>query len=82
MVSGRQFAIALKTALEINGKGSRLYADAMANALAVHLLSQYSAHRQSIKNYAGRLSEQKTRTACIAANSIRQGLVLQPVTNQ
>jgi AraC family transcriptional regulator len=37
-----QIAIALKTSLEVNGTASKLYADTMANALAVHLLTRYS----------------------------------------
>jgi AraC family transcriptional regulator len=56
-----QIAIALKTALEIDETGSRLYADAMANALAVHLLSRYSAHKPTIQHYSGGLSEQKLK---------------------
>ena len=41
----QQIALALKSALE-NGFGSRLYADSMANALAVHLLSRYSTSKE------------------------------------
>jgi len=56
-----QIAIALKTALEIDGTGSKLYADAMANALAVHLLFRYSTRKPAIQHDSGRLSEQKLR---------------------
>lgn len=53
----QQIALALKSALETN-VGSRLYADMMANALAVHLLSRYSTREQTIQCYAGGLSKQ------------------------
>lgn len=45
----KQIALALKNVLETDGVGSRLYADSMANALAVHLLSQYSNRSRQIK---------------------------------
>lgn len=51
----QQIGLALKHALE-NGLGSRLYADSMANALAVHLLSRYSTRKQAIQYYEGGLS--------------------------
>jgi AraC family transcriptional regulator len=38
----QQIGFALKTSLEIDGDYSNLYADTMAHALAVHLLSRYS----------------------------------------
>jgi AraC family transcriptional regulator len=52
-----QIAIALKTSLELDSTASKLYADAMANALAVHLLVQYSTYRTSVAKPSGRLSE-------------------------
>jgi AraC family transcriptional regulator len=52
-----QIAIALKTALEMDGVASKLYADAMANALAVHLLTRYSTHRAPLSKPSGGLSE-------------------------
>jgi AraC family transcriptional regulator len=45
-----QIAIALKTALQIDGTMSKLYADTMANTLAVHLLSRYSTHKQALSH--------------------------------
>ncbi len=45
----KQIALALKTTLESDGVGSRLYADSMANALAVHLLSRYSNRSRPIQ---------------------------------
>jgi AraC family transcriptional regulator len=50
--------LALKSALEIDGLGSRLYAESMANALAVHLLSRYSTRKRVIRHYKGGLSQQ------------------------
>lgn len=43
--------LALKTALETDGAGSRLYADSMANALAVHLVSRYSTRERAIQDF-------------------------------
>lgn len=56
-----QMAIALKTSLEIDGTSSKLYADAMANALAVHLLSRYSMHKPSLPEASGGLSEKQLK---------------------
>ena len=56
-----QIAIALKTALEIDGTSSKLYADAMANALAVHLLSRYSTSKPSLPQPSGGLSEKQLK---------------------
>jgi AraC family transcriptional regulator len=49
----QQIGFALKTSLEIDGKSSRLYADAIAHALVVHLLARYSTHSRQIKSSAG-----------------------------
>jgi AraC family transcriptional regulator len=55
----QQIALALKTTLETDGFGSRLYADSMANALAVHLLSLYSNRSRQIKVSSSKLSAQQ-----------------------
>lgn len=55
----KQIALALKTTLETDGMGSHLYADSMANALAVHLLSRYSNHSRQIPSSNGKLSQQQ-----------------------
>lgn len=52
-----QLAIALKNSLETDGTSSKIYADAMTNALAVHLLTHYSTHRPTLPQPAGGLSE-------------------------
>jgi AraC family transcriptional regulator len=51
-----QIAIALKTSLAIDGTSSKLYADTMAHALAVHLLTRYSSHRPALPQNVHRLS--------------------------
>jgi AraC family transcriptional regulator len=56
-----QIAIALKTALEVDGTSSKLYADAMANALVVHLLSRYSTSKPSLPQPSGGLSEKQLK---------------------
>lgn len=54
-----QIAVALKTALKNDGVSTKLYGDAMATALAAHLLTQYSSRQITVKSYSGGLSEQK-----------------------
>jgi AraC family transcriptional regulator len=54
-----QIGIALRTALETDGLATKLYADVMANALAVHLVSHYSNRKLKVKSYSGGLSQQK-----------------------
>jgi AraC family transcriptional regulator len=49
----QQIGFALKTSLETNGTSSRLYADAIAHALVVHLLARYSTQSRPIKPIAG-----------------------------
>jgi AraC family transcriptional regulator len=43
-----QLGLALKSELESDGAGSRLYAETMTNALAVHLLRHYSLQKPTI----------------------------------
>ncbi len=54
-----QLGLRLKAELESGGLGSRLYAEAIANLLAVHLLQQYSAQKLTIKDYTGGLPKYK-----------------------
>lgn len=49
----QQIGFALKMSLEIDGKSSCLYADAIAHALVVHLLARYSTHSRQIKSIVG-----------------------------
>ncbi|AFY53326.1 DNA-binding domain-containing protein, AraC-type [Rivularia sp. PCC 7116] len=53
--------LALKNAIEANGLGSRLYADSMANALGIHLLSRYSTQKSNVKQHKGGLSKQQLK---------------------
>jgi AraC family transcriptional regulator len=57
----QQIGFALKTSLEIDGTSSRLYADAIAHALVVHLLARYSTHSQQIKSIAGGFTQTQWR---------------------
>ncbi|MBD1840044.1 helix-turn-helix transcriptional regulator [Coleofasciculus sp. FACHB-64] len=59
----QQIGLALKTELEIDGLSDRLYAESMANALAVHLLRHYSTRRREIRSYSGRLPSHKLQQA-------------------
>lgn len=56
-----QIGLALKTALENQGNGSRLYAESMVNALIIHLLQHYSAQPPSLRDYYGGLPKHKFR---------------------
>lgn len=49
----QQIGFALKTSLEIDGKNSSLYGDAIAHALVVHLLARYSTHSRQLEPIAG-----------------------------
>ena len=54
-----QIALKLKTEVESGGLGSRLYADAIANLLSVHLLQHYSIQKPQIHNYTNGLPKYK-----------------------
>lgn len=51
-----QIGLGLKADLESQRPGGRLYAETMANALAVHILRNYSAHSHQSVRYLGGLS--------------------------
>jgi AraC family transcriptional regulator len=51
-----QFNLALKVDLETGASGSRLYTDAISNALLMHLFQFYSAHK-NILEYSGKLTK-------------------------
>jgi len=59
----QQIGLALKAELELNGLSDRLYAESMANALAVHLLRHYSNGRREIRACSGRLPDHKVQQA-------------------
>ncbi|MBV8882508.1 MAG: helix-turn-helix transcriptional regulator [Chroococcidiopsidaceae cyanobacterium CP_BM_RX_35] len=56
-----QIGIALKSALEQQGAGSRLYAESMANALSMHLLQHYSAQPPQLRECVEGLPKHKFR---------------------
>ena len=57
----QQIGIALKAELESNKIGSQLYAQTMANALAVHLLQHYSIQGERTIDCKGGLPQHKLR---------------------
>ncbi|MEO1377675.1 MAG: AraC family transcriptional regulator, partial [Cyanobacteria bacterium J06635_10] len=52
-----QIGLAIKNVLENSPSASRLYAETMVNALAVHLLQSYSARKPNLKEYKNGLSK-------------------------
>ncbi len=58
-----QIAIALKTELEMNGSGSKLYAESAATFLAVHLVQHYSTLKPCCQRQEGGLSHCKLKQA-------------------
>jgi AraC family transcriptional regulator len=58
-----QLALALKSSLEEDGVGSRLYADSMATAMSAHLLRYYATRNHRFTEYEDGLSQQKLRQA-------------------
>ena len=72
-----QMGLALKVELEAGGADSRLYAESMATALAVHLLRRYSLRKQEIKDYTGGLPKYRLRQAIAYINEhLDQNLTL------
>lgn len=78
-----QIAIALKAALELEGAASKLYADSMANALAVHLLTRYSTQRSLLSPQPARgLSGTQLRQVLdYIHNSLEQDVSLNELAN-
>lgn len=56
-----QIGLVLQAELQSQGSSSRLYAETMTNALAVHLLRHYTTQRYSTPAYAGGLSPHRLR---------------------
>ncbi len=54
-----QLGLTLKAELVVNGLGSKLYAETIANLLIVHLLQHYSTKKPVIKDYTGGLPKYK-----------------------
>ncbi|MCA1994386.1 MAG: AraC family transcriptional regulator [Coleofasciculus sp. S288] len=55
--------LALKTALEVNGAGSCIYAESLATALSVHLLRYYSTRKHNLREHESGLPKQKLKQA-------------------
>ncbi|MGB3652993.1 MAG: AraC family transcriptional regulator [Rivularia sp. (in: cyanobacteria)] len=53
--------LALKNVIEADALGSQLYADSMANALGIHILSRYSTQKSTVKRHKGGLSKQQLK---------------------
>ncbi|HAJ62989.1 MAG TPA: AraC family transcriptional regulator [Cyanobacteria bacterium UBA8543] len=56
-----QIGLALQAELRSQGSGGCLYAETMANALAVHILRHYSSQGHRILNYNGGVAQHKLR---------------------
>jgi AraC family transcriptional regulator len=78
-----QMGLALKSSLEIDGIGSRFYADSMATALSAHLLRYYSTRNHQLREYEDGLSKQKLKQALeyIQAN-LGENLSLSDIANE
>ena len=57
----RQIGLELKQELELGGIDSRFYAESMATALSVHLISRYTVHPYQLRNYTDGLPKYKLR---------------------
>ena len=53
--------LALKAELELSGSQSKFYAESMAIALSMHLLSRYSSRKPQIKHYSDGLPNSKLK---------------------
>ncbi|MDZ4877103.1 MAG: HTH-type transcriptional activator RhaS [Chroococcidiopsis cubana SAG 39.79] len=69
--------LALKTELELDGLGGRLYTDSLTSTLFTHLLRHYCARKNSIPTYTGGLSKSQLRQAIeYIHNHLEQDLTL------
>lgn len=57
----QQICLAIKNELTQNRNGRRIYVQSMADALAVHLLQNYSTQTKPVKTYSGGLSPHKLK---------------------
>ena len=74
----QQLGLALKADLESGLPGGAVYAQTMANAIAVHLLRNFSVKRQTIPNINGGLSPQKkARVLGYIDENIEQKILLE-----
>ncbi|MBD0390270.1 MAG: helix-turn-helix transcriptional regulator [Nostoc sp. C3-bin3] len=74
----QQIGLALKADLESHKPGGRLYAESMANALAVHLLRRYSSHsHQPIRSFDGLVPHQLRQVTDYINDNLEQDLGLE-----
>lgn len=73
-----QIGLQLKKVLESHSVRSRLYADAMAHTLVVHLLEYYCSEKTVVRNYAGGLPQrQLQQVSNYIENHLDQNLSLE-----
>ncbi len=77
-----QIGLSLKTEIESDGLGSRLFVDSLTNALAVHLLRHYTVWQQTLPEYTGGLPLHKLQQAIDYINDyLAQDLSLEAIAN-
>ncbi len=77
-----QIGLALKSEIEWNGLGSRLYVDSLTTALSIHLLRSYSGRQQTLREYRGGLPQRKLQQALNYINEyLAQDLSLELIAN-
>ncbi|MGL4621281.1 MAG: helix-turn-helix domain-containing protein, partial [Chroococcidiopsis sp.] len=59
----QQLGHLLLTELEAERLGNRLYAESLTNALAIHLIREYSTIKKTVRQYSGGLSKSKLQQA-------------------
>jgi AraC family transcriptional regulator len=78
----QQMGLALLAELESDALGSRIYAEAMATTLAVHLLRRYCARSQTIREYSEGLTKYKLQQAIDYINEyLNQDLTVAAIAN-
>lgn len=74
---------ALMAELESNALGGRLYAESLANVLAVHLLRHYTASGGDLRRFVGGLSGQRLRRVlAFVADNYEHDLSLDDLANE
>ena len=77
-----QIGLSLKSEIESNGMGSRLFVNSLTSALAVHLLRHYSVWQPTLPEYTGGLPPHKLQQAIAFINDyLAQDLSLEAIAN-
>ncbi|NJL36269.1 MAG: helix-turn-helix transcriptional regulator [Leptolyngbyaceae cyanobacterium RM2_2_4] len=76
--------LALKTEIESEYLGGKLYGESLANALAIHLLRHYCNHVPKVTTYSGGLSKLKLKLALdyIHTNLLDEALSLEAIATE